>query len=170
MGNCAIAIQYTKQNGGCNSFWRQLTAKIIHMHGRLQEFREPIKASHILSQNPNFYLCSSESMFIGSKVPHLAKEEQLQLGQIYFLLPLSMSQSPLTLQDLCWLAIKANSALPKLTPQPPFKYRAAATTMPPSGCFEVPTGLQVPARRGWRWNQRDNQLLQVANGVSGWKV
>ncbi|XP_031286737.1 uncharacterized protein LOC116145414 [Pistacia vera] len=148
MGNCAISVQYTQQNGGCNNFRRPLTAKIIHMDGRLQEFREPIKAAHILSQNPNCYLCSSESMFVGSQVPHLAGEEQLQPGQIYFLLPLSKSQEPLTLQDLCSLAIKASSALPKLTSQPPFKYRAAAVTTPPAGFCEVPIGFQAPARRG----------------------
>ncbi|KAJ0010844.1 hypothetical protein Pint_34557 [Pistacia integerrima] len=148
MGNCAISPSYRKGNGGNNNnnFKRPLTVKIIHLDGRLQEFREPIEARNVLSQNPNCYLCSSESMFIGSQVPHLAKEEQLQQGQIYFLMPLSKSQAPLTLQDLCSLAIKASSALPKLTPQPPFKYQVVATP-PPAGFCEVPTGFQVPARR-----------------------
>ncbi|KAJ0077633.1 hypothetical protein Patl1_36309 [Pistacia atlantica] len=82
------------------------------------------------------------------KSPISPGEEQLQPGQIYFLLPLSKSQEPLTLQDLCSLAIKASSALPKLTSQPPFKYRPAAVTTPPSGFCEVPIGFQAPARRG----------------------
>lgn len=146
MGNCAISPQYKKKVGGNKSLKRPLTGKIIHLDGRLQEFREPIEAKHILSQNPDCYLCSSESMFIGSQVPHLGEEEQLQPGQIYFLMPLSKSQAPLTLQDLCSLAIKASSALPKLTPQAPYKYQVAATPRP-AGCCEVPLGFQVPARR-----------------------
>lgn len=87
------------------------TAKVIHINGSLQEFRVPIKANHILSQHPDSFLCSSETMYIGSHPPHLSKDQELQLGHIYFLIPSSKSHVPLSLQDLCSLAIKASTAL-----------------------------------------------------------
>lgn len=111
MGNCT-APQY--KNNGADidylNYW-PATANIIHLDGRLQEFKQPIKAIDILSQNPNCFLCSSESMFIGSQVPRLPEDEELQVGQIYFLMPLSKLQATLTLQELCSLAIKASSAI-----------------------------------------------------------
>ncbi|XP_010068506.2 uncharacterized protein LOC104455406 [Eucalyptus grandis] len=87
------------------------TVKVFHMDGRLQEFTQTIKASHLLSQDPNCFLCNSESMFIDSIVPKINEEEDLCLGQLYFLLPLSMSQVPLSLRELCILAVKASTAL-----------------------------------------------------------
>ncbi|KAL8116180.1 hypothetical protein AgCh_022611 [Apium graveolens] len=89
------------------------TAKVIHINGSLQEFRGCIKANHIQSQHPDSFLCSSESMYIGSHPPHLPKDQELQLGHIYFLIPTSKSHVPLSLQDLCSLAIKASTALQK---------------------------------------------------------
>ncbi|KAK3021771.1 hypothetical protein RJ639_045093 [Escallonia herrerae] len=110
MGTCASSCMTTigKLGGGTN--WTS-TAKVIHLDGRLQEFRHPIKAGHLLSQNPNSFLCSSEAMYIDSPVPRLLADEDLQLGQMYFLLPTSMSHAPLSLPDLCSLAIKASTAL-----------------------------------------------------------
>ncbi|KAL7236711.1 hypothetical protein ACSBR1_019921 [Camellia fascicularis] len=90
------------------------TTMIIDMSAHHQEFTQPIKASHILAQNPNTFLCSSETMYVGSHAPHVPYDEELQLGQIYFLMPLPTSKSqktPLSLQDLCALAIKASTAL-----------------------------------------------------------
>ena len=108
MGICASS-QYTSK-GRIALNWPS-TAKIIHLDGTLQELRDPIKAGNILSQNPDCFLCSSESMYINSHVPLIPQNEELQLGQIYFLMPLSNSHEPLSLQDLCTLAIKAHAAL-----------------------------------------------------------
>lgn len=73
--------------------------------------RHPVKAGHILSQNPNCFLCSSESMKIDSIVPQISSDRELELGEIYFLIPLAKSHLPLSLTDLCALAAKANVAL-----------------------------------------------------------
>lgn len=107
MGACASS-QFTSKGG--KLYW-QSTVNIIHLEGKLEQFKEPIKAGHALFQNPNCFLCSSESMYVGSLLPHVDPSEELQLGQIYFLMPLSKSHMPLSLHDLCALAIKANAAL-----------------------------------------------------------
>lgn len=108
MGICASS-QTTRGEGGVTK-WPP-TAMVIDLEGGLQEFIRPIRAGQILSQNPNCFLCSSETMFLGSRVPHVPNNEELRLGQIYFLIPISKSQTPLSLQDLCALVIKASSAL-----------------------------------------------------------
>ncbi|KAK4258698.1 hypothetical protein QN277_005119 [Acacia crassicarpa] len=107
MGNCA-SPQYTSKGG--NLSWKS-SVNVIDMEGKLQQLKEPKQAWHVLSQNPNFFMCSSESMYVGSPIPHVGPSEELQSGHIYFLLPLSKSRTTLSLQDLCALAVKANAAL-----------------------------------------------------------
>ncbi|KAI8532920.1 hypothetical protein RHMOL_Rhmol11G0255400 [Rhododendron molle] len=113
MGICASS-EITRRGAGKPGIkkWPPTAAMVIHdSDGGHQEFRQPIKAGQILSQNPNCFLSNSETMFLGSHLPQVPDEEQLQLGQIYFLIPISKSQTPLSLQDLCALAVKASSAL-----------------------------------------------------------
>ena len=109
------------------------TAKVINLDGKLEEFLFPIKAGLILSQNPNCFLCNSETMFINSVAPPVADNEELQLGQIYFLIPLSKSQTPLSLQDLCVLAVKASAAVAHSN--------TAARLAMKTGCCSMPSGV-----------------------------
>lgn len=106
MGVCA-----SSQHSNASLTNWPFTAKIIHTDGRLQELRHPVKASHILNQNPNCFLCSSESMKIDSIVPQISSDRELELGEIYFLIPLKKAHLPISLTDLCSLAAKANVAL-----------------------------------------------------------
>ncbi|KAE8685493.1 STS14 protein-like [Hibiscus syriacus] len=100
----------TVGGGGPRGVKRSSTAaKVVHLEGRVQEFRQSVQAKNIVSQNPGHFLCSSESMSIGTCVPHVLDEKELQPGQVYFLLPLSQSDKPLSLPDLCSLAIKATA-------------------------------------------------------------
>ncbi|KAJ0041422.1 hypothetical protein Pint_28185 [Pistacia integerrima] len=113
MGVCASSPRTNAIKGGGgnhNSIRLPSTAKIIHMDGRVQELKAPISARNIISQNPNHFLCSSESMYMNNCLPQMPEEEELQLGQIYFLVPLSHAHKLLTLKDICSFAIKANSA------------------------------------------------------------
>ncbi|KAH0783631.1 hypothetical protein KY290_003229 [Solanum tuberosum] len=111
MGICTSSPLMAKQNGSIMNMPVTKVAMVIQMNGKLQEFRQPITAGEILIQNPDFFLCSSEAMNVNSLVPQLAKDEILQLGQLYFLLPVSKLQTPLSLQDMCVLAVKASTAL-----------------------------------------------------------
>ncbi|KAE8703794.1 putative STS14 protein precursor [Hibiscus syriacus] len=118
MGACVSSTSTSRTaktvGGGSSAVKRSSTsAKVVHMDGRVQEFRQSLQAKNIVSQNPGHFLCNSESMTIGTSVPHVPGDEVLQPGQIYFLLPLSQSDKPLSLPDLCSLAIKASSGLGK---------------------------------------------------------
>ncbi|KAL2906265.1 Non-homologous end joining protein Ku [Bienertia sinuspersici] len=84
---------------------------IIHLDGRLEEFNQPITVSHIVSKHPNCFVANSEFMYVDSIVLPIPNDDELELGQIYFLLPLSQAHKVFSLQDLCGLAIKASIAL-----------------------------------------------------------
>lgn len=116
MGACASSTWNSKSGkggaavGGSSRIRRSsAAATVVHMNGHVQELRQPIEVKSIISQNPNCFLCSSESMSIGSCVPQVGDDEEIQPGTIYFVLPLSQSHKPLSLPDLCSLAIKASS-------------------------------------------------------------
>ncbi|XP_039054246.1 uncharacterized protein LOC120196518 [Hibiscus syriacus] len=114
MGACASSTLNSKLVKGAGGGGRgsSTPTKVVDMDGRVQELKQPIQAKKIISQNPNCFLCSSESMTIGRCVPQVPDDEELQPGRIYFLMPLSDSHKPLSLPDLCALAIKASSGLP----------------------------------------------------------
>ncbi|XWS67516.1 hypothetical protein CRYUN_Cryun04dG0013200 [Craigia yunnanensis] len=99
--------------GICNSCESTsvVTAKLILQDGRLQEFPNPVKVSHILERNPNCFICSSDDMDFDSTLCAIDEEDQLQLGELYFALPLSLLNSPLRTEEMGALAIKACQAL-----------------------------------------------------------
>ncbi|XP_042043016.1 uncharacterized protein LOC121788400 [Salvia splendens] len=84
------------------------SVKVVDLEGRLEEFRQAVTAEEVLSRHPDCYLCSADNMVVNSQAPQLAKDHALQPGQIYFLMPLSRSLTPLSLEDLCDLAIKTS--------------------------------------------------------------
>lgn len=64
-----------------------LPIRLIGSDGRVQIYERPVSASEVMKEFPRHLICNSESFFIGQKVPPLSGEEELQLGQSYFLLP-----------------------------------------------------------------------------------
>ncbi|XP_050384210.1 uncharacterized protein LOC126800838 [Argentina anserina] len=128
MGVCASSPTIKlKRNGGRSSsglegtrgdfIGRPKGVVVIHVDSdrviRVQELKQPIQARRIISQHPDHVLCNSEAMSVGTCAPHVPGDEVLQPGQIYFLMPLQQAQNPLSLPELCDLAIKASSALGK---------------------------------------------------------
>ncbi|OMO75287.1 hypothetical protein CCACVL1_16246 [Corchorus capsularis] len=99
--------------GICNSCESTsvVTAKLILQDGRLQEFPNPIKVSKILERNPNCFICSSDDMDFDTILSAIDEEDQLQLGELYFALPLSWLNSTLGTEEMGALAIKASQAL-----------------------------------------------------------
>ncbi|OMO92186.1 hypothetical protein COLO4_17792 [Corchorus olitorius] len=99
--------------GICNSCESTsvVTAKLILQDGRLQEFPNPIKVSKILERNPNCFICSSDDMDFDTILSAIDEEDQLQLGELYFALPLSWLNSPLGTEEMGALAIRASQAL-----------------------------------------------------------
>ncbi|KAF3438855.1 hypothetical protein FNV43_RR17130 [Rhamnella rubrinervis] len=89
------------------------TAKLILQDGRLEEFSYPVKVSYILQKNPTCFICDSDEMDFDDVVTAVNDDEVLQLGQLYFALPLSRLKYPLQAEEMAALAVKASSALMK---------------------------------------------------------
>ncbi|MCD9560317.1 hypothetical protein HAX54_018932 [Datura stramonium] len=87
------------------------TVKLILDDGRLQEFSYPVKASYLLQNDPTIFICNSDEMDFGDVVSAVSAEEELQLGQLYFALPLSRLKRKLKAEEMAALAVKASSAL-----------------------------------------------------------
>lgn len=87
------------------------TAKLISHDGKLQEFTYPIKVSYVLQNNPSTFICNSDEMDFDDVVSAVSHDDVLQLGQLYFALPLSRLNHPLQPEEMAALAVKASSAL-----------------------------------------------------------
>ncbi|KAK1439829.1 hypothetical protein QVD17_05651 [Tagetes erecta] len=115
MGTCA-SVQYSTNRGTLLITNASSTTVMLinSIDGKLQEFRQPIKAGNVISDHQNtFFICNAEEMYVNCYVPHVPGDEDLQPGQIYFIMPISKLYRPITLQELCLLAIKASSAIEK---------------------------------------------------------
>ncbi|KAI3946082.1 hypothetical protein MKX01_024840 [Papaver californicum] len=89
------------------------TAKLIHQDGQLQEFSYPVRVSYVLQKYPSCFICNSDEMDFGNYVSAIHGDEELQLGHLYFVLPLSRLKQPIQAQDLAALTVMASSALMK---------------------------------------------------------
>ncbi|ESQ53405.1 hypothetical protein EUTSA_v10026416mg [Eutrema salsugineum] len=87
------------------------TAKLILQDGRMMEFTKPVKVGYVLLKNPMCFICNSDDMDFDDAVSAISADEELQLGQIYFALPLSWLRQPLKAEEMAALAVKASSAL-----------------------------------------------------------
>ena len=87
------------------------TAKLILADGELREFDHPVKVSCILEKNSEWFVCDADEMEFDGFVSGVGSSEELNPGQIYFVLPRSMLKRPLHAEDLAALAAKASAAL-----------------------------------------------------------
>ncbi|VFQ67877.1 unnamed protein product [Cuscuta campestris] len=113
MGICTSSHVVGWPSGGRSFVPKPSTAAavVVNENGEVQERRRPVKAADVLSENPNCFLSNSESMSVDSEIPQVRGDEDLEIGQLYFLLPVSKARSPLSLQDMCKLAANASAAL-----------------------------------------------------------
>ncbi|GLJ14956.1 hypothetical protein SUGI_0244080 [Cryptomeria japonica] len=87
------------------------TARILFFNGVMKEFREPIKAGEIIKQNPGYFLCHWDSLHIDKFMVSVNSKDVLELGELYFLLPLRKLQYVLSVSDMAAMVFKANSAI-----------------------------------------------------------
>ncbi|KAK9067119.1 hypothetical protein SSX86_014444 [Deinandra increscens subsp. villosa] len=99
--------------GNCNSYESTavMTAKLISHDGSLQEFSYPVKVSYVLQKNPSTFICNSDEMEFDDVVSPISDDQELQLGQLYFALPLTRLRQPLLPEEMAALAVKASAAL-----------------------------------------------------------
>ncbi|PWZ53923.1 hypothetical protein Zm00014a_002921 [Zea mays] len=115
------------------------TARVVLPSGELREYAPPATAGTALQaaggEGP-WLLCDADGMaFEGPvAVAAVAPGEELQAGQIYFVLPAEMRRRRLTREEVAALAVRASSALVK----------AAAAAQPSSPCRRLRRGAVAP--------------------------
>ncbi|XP_068652810.1 uncharacterized protein [Aristolochia californica] len=89
-------------------------AKVISLNGTLREFPVPVTVSQVLQfEASSCFLCNSDKLYFDQPIPALNFDDHLQVGQIYFVLPMSKLQYTVTASDMAALAVKASLALVK---------------------------------------------------------
>lgn len=86
--------------------------KILCSDGRLLVYtRAAIKAAEVMLEYPGQFLCESKNLKVGQRIPGVWAEEELERGQVYFLLPMEMLYSVLTDDELNSLTNKTTRGL-----------------------------------------------------------
>lgn len=103
----------TQTMGICSSYesTQVATAKLILQDGRMMEFTSPVRAGYVLQKNPMCFICNADDMDFDDVVSAISADEELQLGQLYFALPLSSLHQSFKPEEMAALAVKASSAL-----------------------------------------------------------
>ena len=87
-------------------------AFVISTRGELRQYPTPIFVSEVLQfEKPSFFVCNSDSLYQDQDIPCLDSEDELDAGQIYFILPKTMLARRLSASDMASLAVKASLAL-----------------------------------------------------------
>lgn len=94
-------------------------ANVITINGQLRQFLIPITVSQALRQieseskslSSSSFICNSDSLYYDEPIPALDSVDELQSGQIYFILPNSKLHYLLSASDMAALAVKASAAL-----------------------------------------------------------
>ncbi|KAI3972625.1 hypothetical protein MKX01_019283 [Papaver californicum] len=112
MGSCfsSSSIDYSENQASSSS------AKVISLNGNLTQYSAPVRVSHVLNQldsSNSCILCNSDHLLYDDYVKALDFEEEIQLGQIYFVLEKIRLKYRLTAADMAALAVKASSAFMK---------------------------------------------------------
>jgi len=117
------------------------TARVVLPSGELREYVPPATAATGLQaaggEGASWFLCDADGIaFEGGPVAvaAVAPGEELQAGQIYFVLPAEMQRRRLTRDEVAALAVRASTALVK----------AAAAAQPSSPCRRRRRGAVAP--------------------------
>lgn len=84
--------------------------KVVYRDGRVEDFDPPVTAGEVMAgfDSSGTYLCSWEEMYVDECAPAVEETEELKAGVVYFVMPIMNCEKPLSLEDMCGLAIKAS--------------------------------------------------------------
>ncbi|KAK1421664.1 hypothetical protein QVD17_24168 [Tagetes erecta] len=85
-------------------------AFVVTMEGELIEYPTPVFVSELVFP-PCAFVCNSDCLYYEQRIPALDREEELEAGQIYFILEKTMVDRRLSNSDMAALALKASIAL-----------------------------------------------------------
>ncbi|ONK68786.1 uncharacterized protein A4U43_C05F15980 [Asparagus officinalis] len=85
----------------------QSTSKVVTANGCLKEYSTPVSVRQVLgSDTVSCFLCNADSLNYNENISALDLTEMVQLGQLYFILPIEKLRSTLSSEDMATLAVK----------------------------------------------------------------
>jgi hypothetical protein len=141
--------------GGCNSceataavapgYASAAEARVVLADSTLLRFPGGTRAAKATASGPAgaWFLCCADGLELGAAVAAVGGDEELQPGQLYFVLPAAMRRRPLQAEEMAALAVRASAALvgdhdgPLVFPEAAVSAVAAgggAATRPSKGC------------------------------------
>jgi hypothetical protein len=121
-------------------------ARMVLADGALRRFPGGTRASQAekaTALTGAWFLCCADGLELGAAVAAVGDDEELQPGQLYFVLPAAMRRRPLEAEEMAALAVRASTALvgdhdgPLVFPEAAVSAVAAgggAATRPSKGC------------------------------------
>ncbi|RZS22348.1 hypothetical protein BHM03_00055104 [Ensete ventricosum] len=85
--------------------------RVINGEGGLEEHVQSVRAAELMVENPGQFVCSSNHLSVGCRIPGLTADEALQRRRVYFLLPMDMLFSVLTEEEMAALSRRASAAM-----------------------------------------------------------
>eukprot|EP01018_Ginkgo_biloba_P027362 Gb_05758 [translate_table: standard] len=85
--------------------------KVILFNGSVQEFQRAIKAAELMLENPQHFVCHSNALQTGHRIAALSADEELELGHLYFVLPMQKLRSVISASDMASLELRWASAM-----------------------------------------------------------
>ncbi|KAM0012920.1 hypothetical protein Hdeb2414_s0006g00225091 [Helianthus debilis subsp. tardiflorus] len=108
MGGCLSSGSYSVSSS---------SALVISSTGDLRPYSTPVLVSNVLqtedssSSSSSFFVCNSDNLSYDEHITPLDAQDELDAGQIYFVLPVSKLRNPLSASEMAALAVKASVAL-----------------------------------------------------------
>ncbi|THG09648.1 hypothetical protein TEA_014592 [Camellia sinensis var. sinensis] len=90
--------------------------RVVHMNGHVEDFEHSVTVGEVIGKPPRHFVCTRAQLVSGEPKP-LKQETQLELGNVYFMLPYSTIQSDVSPVDLASIAKKLNRIAKTSSPQ-----------------------------------------------------
>uniref|UniRef100_A0A7N0ZYG8 Uncharacterized protein n=1 Tax=Kalanchoe fedtschenkoi TaxID=63787 RepID=A0A7N0ZYG8_KALFE len=81
--------------------WENSNIRVVHLDGRIEDYDEPIRVNQII-QNPKMDVLCTKSQLLCPTCSYKAldSECELELGNLYFLMPISAFRSEASVTDM----------------------------------------------------------------------
>jgi hypothetical protein len=140
-------------------------ARVVLADGALRRFPGGTRASQAAKATAAagaWFLCCADGLELGTAVGGMGGGEELQPGQLYFVLPAAMRRRPLQAEEMAALAVRASAALVGDHDGPLLFPEAAAG----GGGGAVPRSGAKACRRSRRGSSRGRDLVTDRSAIA----
>ncbi|ERN00085.1 uncharacterized protein LOC18428129 [Amborella trichopoda] len=87
--------------------------KVVLSDGSIRRFDRPVKAAELMLEAPNHFLSNSKSVHLGRRFSPIPADEDLDMGEVYFMFPMRRANSMVSPADMAGMLMRADKAIKK---------------------------------------------------------